>query len=164
MRCRTRFAALIVAVFSFAAATVPTANAAPPEDACSLLTRDQVSAALGVAVGAGSYVTPGYLKTCTWASPESPTENVKYEYVTLALETAASFEGGKKLMGQRAVAITSVSGIGDDAYYLGVGNNIGLIVKKGNVAFKVAMYGDISVEKKKAIEKTLALQVLSRIS
>jgi hypothetical protein len=108
-------------------------------------------------------VTPGYLKTCTWATPGSPTESVKHEYVTLLLQTADAFEGGKMLMGRKGIAVTSVSGIGDDAYYLGVGSNVGLIVKKGSAAFKVALYADIPVEKKEAIEKTLALQVLHRL-
>jgi hypothetical protein len=51
----------------------------------------------------------------------------------------------------------------DDAYYLGGGKNVGLIVKKGNVSFKVAVYGDSPIEKKEAMEKTLAQQVVSKL-
>lgn len=48
--------ALIVAVFLvFAVGTVRTAHAAPPKDACSLLTPAQVSAAIGVTVGSGAH-------------------------------------------------------------------------------------------------------------
>jgi hypothetical protein len=38
-----------------------------------------------------------------------------------------------------------------------------LLVKKGDIVFKVAMYGDLPSEKKKAVEKTLALQVVSKL-
>ena len=44
-----------------------------------------------------------------------------------------------------------------------MGSNVGLIVKKGNVAFMVAVYGDLLIEKKPAIEKTLAQQVVSKL-
>jgi hypothetical protein len=163
MGCKTGFAALVAAFLMFSPATVPTVYAAPPEDACSLLTQREVSDALGVSVGAGSHVTPEYLKTCTWATPDNPPARGKHEYVTLLIQGVDAFAGGKMMMGQKGVAVTSVIGLGDDAYYLGVGGNVGLIVKKGDVAFKVALYADIPVERKEAIEKTLALQVLPRL-
>jgi hypothetical protein len=37
------------------------------------------------------------------------------------------------------------------------------MLKKGNVALKVAAYGDMPADKKKAVEKTLALQALSKL-
>jgi hypothetical protein len=163
MHRKIGFAALIAAVSLLAAAAAPSARAAPPEDACALLARPAVSAVLGVSVGDGTYVTPGFTKTCTWATPRAATKGAKYEYVTLALEAPGSFEGGKMLMGQKSIAVTSVGGVGDDAYYLGVGSNVGLIVKKGGVVFKVAVYGDVPIETKKAAEKTLARDVLSRL-
>jgi hypothetical protein len=46
---------------------------------------------------------------------------------------------------------------------LAVGKNVGLIVKKGNVAFKVAVYDHSPLEKKQAMEKTLAQQVVSKL-
>lgn len=57
----------------------------------------------------------------------------------------------------------SVNGIADDADYLTAGSNVGLIVKKGNVAFKVAVYGKLPVENKRAMEKTLAQQIVSKL-
>lgn len=44
-----------------------------------------------------------------------------------------------------------------------MGSNVGLIVKKGNVAFKVAVYANLPIEKKQAMEKTLAQQVDSKL-
>jgi hypothetical protein len=82
-------------------------------------------------------------------------------YVTLALQTVAGFEGGKQLGQTASISLTSISGVGDDAYYLAVGDQVGLIVKKGNAAFKVAVYAHIPVESKKAKEKTLAQQVVA---
>ena len=126
-------------------------------DACALLTPAQVSTALGAPVGAGSYVTPTFRKTCTWNATASGGG-----YVTLMLQDVSGFEGGKQLgrMALRNMSVTSISGVGDDAYYLAVGDQVGLIVKKGNAAFKVAVYAHIPVESKEAKEKALAQQVL----
>ena len=148
--------AVIAAIFIVGAAMAPSANAAPPEDACSLLTQTQVSAALGASVGAGSYVTPTVKKTCTWTVAGGA------EYVTLMLEGLDAYQAGKVAL-TKTIVVTSVSGIGDDAYYLAVGKNVGLIVKKGNVAFKIAVYGDLPIEKKQAMEKTLAQHVVSQL-
>ncbi len=134
------------------------AVAAPTGDACTLLTRAQVGAALGVSVGAGSYVTPTYKQTCTWTATTSGGG-----YVTLLLQSVSGFEGGKRLalVGAKNMSLTSISGVGDDAYYLAVGDQVGLLVKKGNAAFKVAVYAHIALESKEAKEKTLAQIALS---
>jgi hypothetical protein len=156
MRSLNRLALLFLTVSISGAAMVPAATAAPTGDACSLLTPAQVGAALGVSVGAGSYVTPTFKKTCTWNATTSGGG-----YVTLVLQTVAGFEGGKQLGQTASISLTSISGVGDDAYYLAVGDQVGLIVKKGNAAFKVAVYAHIPVESKKAKEKTLAQQVVA---
>ena len=84
-------------------------------------------------------------------------------FVTLLLQDVGGFEGGKQLgqIASKNMSFTSISGVGDDAYYLAVGDQVGLIVKKGNAAFKVAVYAHISVESKEAKEKTLAQQVVA---
>jgi hypothetical protein len=156
MRSLNRLALLFLTVSISGAAMVPAATAAPTGDACSLLTPAQVGAALGVSVGAGSYVTPTFKKTCTWNATTSGGG-----YVTLMLQTVAGFEGGKQLGQTASISLTSISSVGDDAYYLAVGDQVGLIVKKGNAAFKVAVYAHIPVESKKATEKTLAQQVVA---
>jgi len=175
MPFKISLAALIAAIFLFGATTASSASAAPPDDACSLLTQAQVSAAVGVPVGAGSHVTPTYLKTCTWTPPGGSPKGVKA--VTLSFQAADAYAGAKKLMEQTKTMMAeekdkdanqlvnaSASGIGDDAFYTSMGSNYtALMVKKGNVAFKVAMYGDLPTEKKKAMEKTLALQALSKL-
>ena len=151
---------VIATIIIVGAAMAPSANAAPPDDACSLLTPAQVSAALSISVNAGVYMGT-YKKTCTWNATSVVPKSAKY--VTLVLEALEAYEAGQAPGALKGVFITPISGIGDDAYYLGGGNNVGLIVKKGNVAFKVAVYGDIPIEKKQAMEKTLAQQVVSKL-
>jgi hypothetical protein len=59
--------------------------------------------------------------------------------------------------------VTSVSGVGDDAYYASFGSNItSLMVNKRDHAFKLTWHGASAPEKVMALEKTLALQVLSK--
>jgi hypothetical protein len=160
MPSKLSLGAVIAAIFIVGAAMAPLANAATPDDACSFLTQAQVSAALSVSVGAGSYQTPTFKKTCTWNATSPVAKSAKY--VTLMLEGLDAYQAGK-LAPVKTIVVTSISGIGDDAYYLAVGNNVGLIVKKGNVAFKIAVYGDLPIEKKQAMEKTLAQQVVSKL-
>ncbi len=79
------------------------------------------------------------------------------------LQDVSGFEGGKRL-GQTAskdLSVAPISGVGDDAYYLALGEQVGLIVKKGNVAFKVAVYARVPIESKEAKEKILAQQVVA---
>ncbi len=156
------------------ATTLASAGAAPPNDACSLVTQAQVSAALGVAMGAGSHVTPTFLRTCTWNPSGSSGNGVRA--LTLYIQSADQYEAGKQMLEQMKTmakgekhgnsqppVITPLSGIGDDAFYLDMANTMSLIAKKGNVQFKLVIYGDLPAEKKKAAEKTLASEVVSKL-
>ena len=151
--------ALTIGIFIVCAAIVHSANAASPDDACSLLTPAQVGAALGVSIGAGTYVTPTFKRTCTWNATVNGGGTV-----TLNLQNPSQYESGKKLASNgKSVSASSIGGIGDDAYYFGTDKLVSLIVKKGNVAFKVAVYGPIPIEKQQAAEKSLASQVASQL-
>src|SRR5215469_8147087 len=130
MRAITRFAAVAIAILVFAIAAVPSTSAAPPNDACALVTQAQVSAAVGVSVDAGTHVTPTFLKTCTWNPSGGATKDIKY--VTISYQEAASYDAGKRIMQQSQAAVNqkegganmatdSASGIGDDAYYTTMG-------------------------------------------
>ena len=158
MPSKISLGAVIAATFIVGAATAP-ANAVPPDDACSLLTQAQVSAAVSVSVGAGAYQGT-YKKTCTWNAVSPATKSAKW--VTLMLEGLDAYQAGKQAP-VKTIVVTPISGTGDDAYYLAVGPNVGLIVKKGNVAFKVAVYAHLPLEQKQAVEKTLAQHVLSKL-
>jgi hypothetical protein len=118
VRSKLSLVVCILLFILFATGLVQSAAAAPSDDACLLLTEDQLKSTLGVPVAAGTHTTPTYLKTCTWKPSSGPTDTLKF--LTLNLE-------------------------------------------KGSVAFKLAMYGTTPPEKAMAIEKALALQVLSKL-
>jgi hypothetical protein len=172
MRANTNVAALIVAMFVFGVFTTPSGATPASNDACSVVTQDQVSADVGVSVGPGEHVMPTAVKTCTWTATDT-TKGVKY--VTVSFWDPKGYDGGKRLAEQMAaqskndkdaapMANASASGIGDDAYYTTMGSGYsGLMVKKGNVALKIAIYGDMPIEKKKTAERAIALQALSKL-
>lgn len=165
MRSKINFVATVFAILLACAATAPSAGAAPDTDACLLVTQAQLSAALGVSMAAGTHTTPTYVKTCTWSPSGGATKSLKF--VTLNLEAGDGYERAKNTMVQlkpKNTVITPVSGIGDDAYYIFFGSTItNLMVKKGNVSFKLALYGETAPEKAMAMEKTLALEIVGKL-
>jgi hypothetical protein len=168
MHSKYSLGAIIAAIFIIAAAAAPSAAAAPPTDACPLLTPAEVSAVVGVSVGAGSHITPTYLKSCTWAPPGGATKD--FTTLLLALESAASYQSAKAMLqavansqGKGGITMTPASGIGDDAIYSSVANYTKLIVKKGDVVFQLVIYGSFPIEKKRDMEKALASKVLAKL-
>jgi len=132
----------------------------PANDACSLLTQAQVSAVLGVAVGAGQRVVPNGPKMCGWS--EAGGSTLTRKKVVFTISNTNAFTRGKTPF--TGITKTPVSGIGDDAYYVtasGLGTTLN--VKKGNAAFSISVHGSgFSVDQIKAMEKTLAQHVLAR--
>jgi len=159
MPLKASVGAVLAGVLIVGAAVVPSANAAS-DDACSLLTQAQVSAAVSISVGAGVVCDSNVQEDLHWNETNVVAQAANF--VTLMLQGLDAFQAGKAAP-VKTIVVTPVSGIGDDAYYLAVGTNVGLIVKKGNVAFKIAVYGDIPIEKKESMEKTLAQQVVSQL-
>lgn len=154
--------ALCAASLSLLAAATPLAAQADT-DACTLLTPAQVGAAVGVPVSEGKHVTPTYVKTCTWNGSGSS----KVKAVTLYLQTAAAYDGGKRMASQMAAASKGAAvkpaSVGEDGYYFVAGDQVGLLVKKGGVSFKVSVYATLPVAKKEAMELTLAKEVLAKL-
>jgi hypothetical protein len=87
--------------------------------------------------------------------------------VTLNLQTAAFYDGGKRQATMAAVAVggTEVkpASVGDDAYYFVTGDQAALFVKKGAVSFKIAVYAKIPAEEKEAMEFKLAKEVVAKL-
>ena len=133
-------------------------------DACTLLTPTQVAAAVGGAVGDGTHVTPTFVKTCTW----TPSGKSRIGSVTLNLQTAAFYDGGKR-QAAMAAAVTGKgtevkpASVGDDAYYFVTGDQAALFVKKGAASFKVAVYAKLPAEEKEAMELKLAREVAAKL-
>jgi len=160
MRSNIIRVAIISAILISSATFAPSAKAAPANDACALLTPAQVSAAAGVPVKDGEYVTPTKKETCTWTAAK-PAEKLP-KMVTLFLEGLPMFQAsGKPLV--KTIIVTPVSGLGDEAFFVTMSTNVMLHVKKGNVALRVTVYADMPVEAKQAMEKTLAQQALSKL-
>jgi hypothetical protein len=138
------------------------ALAAPPTNACSLLTTAQVSAVLGVPVEAGKPLAPTITKVCHWGAINAAREGMTSKGAMLTLQDAGAFAYAKMPVGHGIIKVP-VSGIGDDAVY---GTTPGyptvLTVKKGDVVFVVHVNG-FSDEQIKAKEKTLALDVLAKL-
>lgn len=156
-----RFGVLCAGMFGLGITALPMAALADT-DACTLLTPAQIGTAVGVSVSQGKHVTPTFVKTCTWST--SGGSNVKF--VTLYLQTAASYDGGKQMAKQMASvgkgAAVIPAHVGEDGYYFVAGSQVGLLVKKGSNAFKVAVYATLPVKKKESMELTLAKKVLTK--
>jgi hypothetical protein len=140
------------------------AYGAPPSDPCSLLTQSQVSAVLDVQVGEGRRVAP---TLCEWAIPgEAP--SIRQKKVTVTLESERGFAAAKMPVGHGTTKVPA-SGIGDDAVF-GTTPKYAttLTVKKGDLYFVVHVWGfpldqSKAVDEVQAKEKTLALQILSKL-
>ena len=153
---------LAAACTALSLSMIANSSAAPAEiDACTLLTPEQVSAAAGFPVSAGTHVMPSFVKTCTWTG----TNKTEVQFVTLYLQTAAAYDGSKQMASQMAVAgaVVKPAGVGDDSYYFIEGSQVALEVKQGGVAFKVSVYKEIPVDQKEGMELTLANGVLSKL-
>jgi hypothetical protein len=171
MRSKVSYTCIACCLLFFAFAAIPTANAAPPSDACSLLTKAQITAVVGISVADGSH-PPGFSKMCVW-SPASSQEQGS-QSVTLNIESAASYQAAKSMLeavvnspknqsAEKSITMSQVSGLGDDAIFSSVGSYTKLIVKKGDTVFQIVVYSGGTIEKKRDGEKALAADVLSRL-
>ena len=165
MAWRTKVAAA-VAGFLFAVFGSSVAHAAPPTDACSLLTSAEVSAALGVSVGAGEKIVPNSTALCGWEVPGEKSMDRKRVVLSIYTQMGSRtpvdrFNAAKTPM--KGITKEPVSGVGDDAIFATTpGFGTGLIFRKGNAAFDVRVYG-FPVDQLKAKEKTLAQSVLAKL-
>jgi hypothetical protein len=149
-------AVVFATCLAFVCGSPRVARAAPP-DPCSLLTQAEVSAALGVSVGAGKATG----KICRWAGPagrpgQSPA-------LVLTMQDAKAFDFAKSPSKSANLLKTPVASIGDDAVF----NTIGpvtatLTVKKGETYFEVHVYG-FPVDQTKTMETALAKQVVEKL-
>lgn len=159
---RTRALRSATFLLSLCVATLPSVARADT-DACMVLTTAQVGRAVGVPVAAGTHVTPTFVRTCTWDA--SASSSVKY--VTLYLQTVAAYDGGKRMASQMGTVVAGAAfksaAVGDDGYYFVAADQVGLLVKKGIVSFKVAVYAKLPVAQKEAMELSLAKDVLAKL-
>jgi hypothetical protein len=145
----------LVAALGYALAPGTTAgpHAPSPVDPCSLLTTAQVSSAIGGQAQAGK---PIYSTGCSW-SATSPKAMVTISFDNLG--TYANMKAGRSPV----VVKTSVSGVGDDAFYSTMGPTTTLTVKKGDTYFVVRVYGFPDQAKQQEIEKTLGAEAAAKM-
>ena len=122
---------------------------------CGLLTSAQVTAAVGVSVGAAQPIAN---TGCSWSGP--------HMIVSVSLWDGSASGWGKIKTPLPGVTKTSVSGLGDDAIFSTLGpadkQFVTLSVKKGNTAYLFKVYGP-TVTEQMTMEKTLAGDVLAKL-
>lgn len=132
-------------------------------DACKLVTAAQVSAAVHVAVGEGTHMMATFVKTCTW----TPTASSSIKAVTVNVQTAAYYDGAKKMAMQTAAGMPKAKvkpvGVGDDGYYLVEGEMVSLFFKKGSASAKVSVYSKMPVDEIEAMELAIAKQAAAKM-
>ena len=131
------------------------------DEACTLLTQTQVSAALDVQVDAGTPI--GRPSACQWAG--------KGRFATLTIMQPLAgkspierFNAGKTST-MPGITVEPVSGVGDEAFYVyfsGTTRALGLVVRKGSSAFEIRVYG-FDLDKAKLVAKTLCQTVAGKI-
>ena len=139
-------------VCALAVLAFPAVAQAAPEP-CKLLSQTQVSAALGVTVGAGQ---PIGTKGCSWSS-EKP-----HEIVTLSLWPPEQWD---RLKASPIPGTTNAPapGLGDDAFYTTVAQYTVLYVKKGQTVYLFKVYGVQDKAKQMSAEKKLAQHALAKL-
>jgi hypothetical protein len=134
------------------------AFAAPPSDACSLLTTAQVSDVLGVSVKSGDHVVATSPTMCGWSGPGGPANSKR---VVASIISVDMFNHEKTPL--TGIVETQAPGLGDDAHCMTTpGFGTGLSVKKGSFAFKIRVYG-FSDDVLKQKERELAQKVLAKL-
>lgn len=164
----TNVAIAVAAFLSTVLGSARVVQAAPPNDACSLLTSAKVSEALGVSVGSGKETVPGVSRSCTWSGPGDAItgKSVRLEILGPlgSMTPVDRFEKNVK-MPVDPLKRTPLSGVGDDAVYLGGGRGIPvrLYVRKGSSVIHVVVTGFSTDDETMKLEKTLAQDALTKL-
>jgi hypothetical protein len=131
-------------------------------DACALLTRSEVSAALGIPVDAAARPIATEPGMCNWRESLKPTGPGRN--VLLTIITANQFDDLKK---QRMSAPTS--GVGDDAVMTHPMHVPAVLaVKAGAHYFQILVRSDLASSEEvdarnQALEKTLAAKIIKKL-
>lgn len=129
-------------------------------DPCSLLTQAEVSAALGEAVDGGA-LSDSDPHECIWTATESLTTALIGTNIALS-----SFQHDEDTGSSNGISVTKVSGVGDDAYYLGAAALQTLYFRNGDRVFSTHVSASLTqaADAVEAAEKQLAIDALARIS
>jgi hypothetical protein len=118
---------------------------------CELLTQDQVSSTVGASAGAGSPIAN---TGCSWKASKVT--------VTVSIQNERIFGGAKTNAAPAGMSRTSVSGVGDEAIFIGAENFSSLWVRKGTTYLLVRIYG-VPVSDAQPKLKALATDAVSKL-
>ena len=160
MKLRPLRVTLTKALVPLAVLAVPLLASAfePPKDPCSVLTPQEVGAALGTEATNPKHVVA---TLCEWdvAGHASKASGKK---LTLGFLSASAWEQTKALREQmRHITRTGVPGLGEEAVFSIAGTICTLQVKKGSAVLDMHLYG-FSPDQAKDKEITLARAALGR--
>jgi len=131
---------LSVALVLLLVPVVPTRSASGtvPGDACALLTKGEIDAAMGAPMGNPKSITA---KACQWRQPVKQGEPGAIVDVTII--DARGYNVGKAIAGSSKFKVVPVGALGDEAYYSAStdGKQNSLRVKKGETYFAIHVWG-----------------------
>ena len=153
--------ALCGALAIFAMSGSRAAYAAPPTDACRLLSAEQVSAVLGIKVGEGKPVSPSNNKLCQWDAPVLV--GMAREGVALALQGPPESSADVATPPSRRMVKTPsrqnttipANSFRGNAYYITMPEVGGVKVPKQSSILQIRVYG-FPTDQTKTKEKILA--------
>jgi hypothetical protein len=141
-----------------AAVLNPAAHAQTPQAPCTLLTPDQIKAVLNSPVEPGQ---PGAVKDsneCTWSDARGE------DRVYIALQPGAAFQKTRTLIEKNEGHPTSVTGVGEAAFFVSDESSSALYVLAKNHLLLLTVNGPSATqEQNQAFEKTLAAQILPKL-
>lgn len=132
------FAALTISVVPLIATNV--VDAAAPADACALLTKAEVDAAMGVSMGPAKALTASG-KACQWRQVVK--QGAPDAIVDVTIIEARGYEMGKAAGSSGKIKITTIGSLGDEAYSseMNGGKMTALRLKKGGTYVAVHVWG-----------------------
>jgi hypothetical protein len=157
-------AVIALVALTFLPQSRPTAATVLEPDACSLLTEDQVSAAIEAKSQPGQRLFASDPKHCIWS--DDPQHGVDHRRVTVDIMPLQSFTVGKSVPQYKT---EPVSGVGDEAYYIIYKADAPeLVVRKGNSVFGVRLLNGfkakpLTIDESKARDLTLAKAAAAKI-
>ena len=150
---------MIRTCLTLAAAATLIPAAAHAQAPCSLLTPEQIKAALNSPVEPGQ---PGVAKDsndCTWSDPRGE------DRVYIALQPRAKFQTTRAQIEKAGGHPTSVTGVGEDAFFVSSGESSTAlyVLAKNHLLLLTVNKPDATQEQNEAAEKALATQILPQL-
>jgi hypothetical protein len=138
----------------------PKTSAAPVTGSCSVLTANEISAALGVPIDPGKHTLATSDIMCNWS--QTGTSGATAQRLVLNFTTLDAYLREKAASGN--VVVTPAPGIGDDAFYVSSQFGTSLFVRKGSSAVSFGIHNMRLMQADEwARDKTLGLDAAARL-